>query len=139
MTDKEFAAQQSRVQKAFDKWKSPTGLDGWVVCHTWYRDGSAGEEYRKATARADCSWEYIHVMFHWNLQSIAVHDDKEVDRIVRHEICHVLVNEMREWSSWPASGDGALKHEERTVSRLASILLWCRQEGQEDAKKVKKR
>lgn len=148
MTDKEFRVQQARVHSAYRKWHEPTGMGGWIVSHVWHRDGTAGNpdrdrgEYTTA-ARASVSWEYISVSFHWNLESLACNSDAELDRIVRHEICHVLVNEMRMFGPVAMSAeeaDRAMKHEERTVTALASVLLWCFQAGQKAkvARKTKK-
>lgn len=144
MTDKEFRNEQKRVQKAFDRWKEITGLGDWIIYHYWHRDGTAGkgDSDRPNTAgwttaaRVEVSWEYIHATFHWNLHSLQGNTDLEMDRIVRHEIAHVLVNEMRQWAPERMDQDKldeAHKHEERVVSRLASVLKWCRAEGQKEA------
>ena|ERR1035437_4234764 len=138
MTDKEYRTQKARVLKTYAKWQSPSGMGGWIVSHIWYRDGTAGEDGTPApsggvvTARASVAWEYCRVTFHWNLQVIATDSNGDLDRIVRHEICHALVNEMRMWAPSTMSeekSDEAMKHEEHTVTCLAAILLWCREAG----------
>lgn len=144
MTDKEFHKQKRRVKAAYEKWHSPTGMGEWIGSHIWHRDGTCGEtdgiKYgAETTARAYVSWEYITVCFHWNLESIANHNDDELDRIVRHEIAHALINEMRMYGP-PFHRDDqakeeAMKHEERVVTKLATVLLWCRLKGQEETKR----
>jgi hypothetical protein len=143
MTDKEYNAQKRRVKLAYQKWHSITGLGEWIRSHAWHRDGNCGKEGTNygpdTTARAEVQWEYITVCFHWNLENIATLDDDTLDRVIRHEISHVLINEMRMWGP-PThrdeqARDEAMKHEERVVTKLASILLWCRMKGQIEAKR----
>jgi hypothetical protein len=145
MTDKEYNAQKRRVLAAFKKWAGPTGIGEFIAFHTWHRDGTAGEDEalpetaHSTTARARVAWEYISVNFHWNLLHMVDNTDEEIDRIVRHEIAHVIVNEMRMYGP-PThrdeqARDEAMKHEERVVTKLASILLWCRLKGQAEAKR----
>jgi hypothetical protein len=111
----------------------------------WHRDGTAGADSgnrndanTETTARASVSWEYYTVCFHWNLDAISCNCDSELDRIVRHEICHVLLNEMRMWGpptfENSQAQDEAMKHEERSVTTIAAILLWCREAGFKDKK-----
>ena len=147
MTDKEYSAQKSRVEKTFRKWSDPAGMGGWIIVHTWHRDGTSGDNNSNAgemisTARASVAWQYCHVTFHWNLVQIEDNSDTELDRIVRHEICHVLVAEMRMWGNPTQSErecDEAMMHEERTVTNLAAILSWCRQAGQHDSAQHRKK
>ena len=149
MTDKEYRKQKRRVELAYTKWHIPAGLGDWIVSHAWHRDGTAGKQdnqppqEHEPTARASVAWEYITVCFHWNLQSIADNSDAEVDRIVRHEICHALINEMRMWGPRlhrdEQARDEAMKHEERVATRLGSILLWCRMKGHAEAKRQLKK
>jgi hypothetical protein len=146
MTDGQFARQQARVLKAYNRWHTPTGMAAWIVSHGWHRDGTAGkpEDHHGESfplARASVAWEYLHVTFHWNLSEIADKTDAELDRVVRHEICHALVNEMRmdpiDMTRQHAAD--AMKHEERVVSTLATILLWCSESGNKRVTTVKAR
>lgn len=143
MTDKEYRTQKARVLKTYAKWGYSAGImSGWIVTHMWHRDGTAGSDSGEradanttVTARASVAWEYCRACFHWNLEAISDNTAAELDRIVRHEICHVLVAEMRMWASTTMSeekNDEAMKHEERTVTCLAAILLWCREAGFKD-------
>jgi hypothetical protein len=148
MTDKEYNTQKRRVKAAFAKWSGPTGMGDWIVFHAWHRDGTCGKEENVAvseehvvTARASVAWEYIQICFHWNLEQIATNSDNELDRVVRHEIAHALINEMRMWGPPlhrdDQARDEAMKHEERVATRLATILLWCRLKGGIEAKRKK--
>lgn len=139
MNDAEFLTQKRRVLAAYKKWSGPTGMHGWIDSHTWHRDGTAGGgiQYEGALARTSASWDYITVVFHWNLEGLSDKPDHVIDRIVRHEIGHALVNEMRMWSPPNLSQqqcDEAMRHEERVVSQLQSVLLWCFDAGARSVK-----
>jgi hypothetical protein len=141
MTDAEYRKQKRRVKTAYEKWHEPTGLGEWIGSHIWHRDGTAGDDTddkREVIGRVEVQWQYITLGFHWNLEKIAGLSDDELDRVIRHEIAHVLVNEMRmlgpSMHRDDQARDEAVKHEERVVTKLASVLLWCRMEGSKDSK-----
>lgn len=142
MTDREVTATKGRVLKAYRRWSTVTGMTAWFVDHVWYRNGTAGDGSPITAGRAQIRWEYFQAQFHWNLEILSEDSDDELDRIVRHEICHALVAEMREWATDDVTEEKskeAMKHEERTVSMLASILKWTREQGQRDRTPIKKR
>ena len=124
-------------------------MGGWIANHVWYRDGTTGSEpdsvvpIRDSAARAEVHWEYVHVNFHWNLELISDETDEGLDRMVRHEIAHALINEMRMWGPSThrdeQARDEALKHEERVATELAMVLLWCRLQGEADARRKAKK
>ncbi len=138
MTDAEFRQQKNRILKAFKRWAVPTGMNELVVNHYFHREGLESNNPADAKngyvcrARADIKWEYITADFHWNVRDMADVPDFLLDRIVRHEIAHALVREMREWAD---GGENQLAHEERVVSKLAFVFNWCRLAGQKEAKR----
>lgn len=138
MTDSEYKAAIKRIRPILLKWQKPCGLGMWRrVDFTYHRDaaslagGSRVELDEHARDIAGCAvvdWEYREATIHLNVDKLSDHTDEEIDYIVRHEICHVLVNEMREWQKHSANYS-AIKHEERVVSDLAMILGWVYMEG----------
>lgn len=93
------------------------------------------DRIQEVAGRTRVRWEYLEADIHFNLTSLTENSDEEIDYIVRHEMAHVLVNEMREWAD--TDSKGRIYHEERVCTRLAQIFDWCRElaveEKQENA------
>ncbi len=85
--------------------------------------------------KAMVDWHYQEASIHFNVQIMQNKTDEEIDYIVRHEICHLLVNEMREWEHYDPKTGGAMRHEEHVVTGLAKILNWVWMAGQDEGKK----
>ncbi len=100
---------------------------------------SLSEHQRQVVGRTQVDWDYRQATIHLNLSRLYDQSDDEIDYIIRHEICHILVNEMREWQNFNIDADSCVRHEERVVSDLAMILHWVRCAGAEEAKPKKKK
>lgn len=141
MTDKDFRDTVKRIKIATGRWAQPCGLHMWRKIEFLYHADTAAmaagggveltEEQRDVAGRAQVDWQYREARIHINVSKLQYITDDEIDYIIRHEICHVLVSEMREWSNH-GSHYNAINHEERVVSDLAAILGWVRQAGVED-------
>jgi predicted SprT family Zn-dependent metalloprotease len=68
--------------------------------------------------RITARWEYLEAYLEVNTPAIAELSDIELEVAIVHELCHILVNEMRE---------GGIKHEERVCSRLSQAFLWTKE------------
>lgn len=115
--------QEKRVQKYLDMWTDPLGLGHWH-CSVSYYDNS--DDYREANGASEggvmmcyAQWEYQSVHIAVNLPALADMPNRRVEYTVVHELCHALVNEMRE-------PDDNSKHEERVVTMLAKAFRWVR-------------
>lgn len=107
MDDKTFNAQVARTKKAVTRWVTPCGLNMWADVEFQYHrdtimmvdasDHTVDESERRVAGRTIVDWRYKHATIHFNMAVIQNLSDHEIDRLVRHEICHLLVNEMREW------------------------------------------
>lgn len=139
MTDADYEALKLRIKTVADRWMKPCGIGYWQdVTLRYYRDVvdwvDAFQESvitvndSKVGARVTCDWRYKHGLIHFNCYALREHTDEELDYVVRHEICHLLVAEMREWQ-YGNTGDRALDHEERVVTELAMVLDWVRLAG----------
>lgn len=134
MTDKEYREQKKRVQKYLDKWITPLGLRWWKIDVVWDRathcdsDPPGGSEH--CAAHVKCRWEYLEATVTFHLLQLIEQKDDDLEKVIVHELCHVLVNEMRapiapndethaEW----------MKHEERVVSTLACAFIWTYEEA----------
>lgn len=113
---------QERVKAAFSKWVERLGLAWWRVDVCYYDD--PGEilrrfkpefEDRIVAARVIADWRYAEASIEVNLPAFAGKTDEEIERIVVHELVHILVNEMHE---------NETHHEERVVTTLTKAIFW---------------
>jgi hypothetical protein len=110
------------IQAAFDKWLKRLGLLWWEIDINFYDDPGEivkhfrdpGEDYTVA-AVTYVKWIYASASIDVNLPAFTGLDQDKIERIVVHECCHVLVNEMRECE---------LHHEERVVTQLTKAFFW---------------
>jgi hypothetical protein len=133
MTDADFEKEMARVKIAVDRWYEPLGLRLWQrVDVRYWREPLTDDNGQPLTVVADChaDWKYLCAQFRFCLPKTADWDDDQLDYIVRHEMLHALVNEMR-----ADGGQDNIDHEERVVTNLAMVLGWVREQGQADAPK----
>lgn len=121
MKDKEYQKQRARLQKRVPYWISLiTALAPWrihcVYCDT-PTDMPQGDEpsttYDKVIAKVSSDWRYLDAIIHWNMETIKMMDDDELDRVITHELSHIIVNEMREEH---------IHHEERVCTELGNSI-----------------
>lgn len=114
-------SQRELIKEMFVKWIPRLGLAWWDLTITYYdepaeivrvfRDGDDGV----VAARVRANWMYAEASIDVNAPLLESMDADKIERIVVHELCHILVNEMRE---------GELHHEERVVTGLTKAILW---------------
>jgi hypothetical protein len=134
MTDREFESIRERIKTAVEKWLPALGLKWWHEILISYDRERFSEE--RNGHPADCAgftkvnWEYLDAHVTFSVACIWAKElsDEEIDYLVRHELCHILVNEMRMWGP-PThrdeqARDEAIKHEERVVTQLAQAIKW---------------
>jgi hypothetical protein len=112
--------KRKTICRYFKIWTYRLGLRWWTV-NVIYHKGkearkffAAGED-ETVLARTFADWRYSVANIHINLPAFRDMEDNEIERVVIHELCHVLVNEMRE---------GEIHHEERVVTHLQKAFLW---------------
>ena len=69
------------------------------------------------------NWKYLTSTIYLNWPAVKKMTAGEIKRILIHEFCHVLVNEMRERKR---------HHEERVVTGLTDAFLWTEQFAKEE-------
>jgi len=124
------------IEKYLEKWVTPLGLGWWKIDIVYYDD--PGEIVKNFTsedsdylvlAKVFAKWQYMKATIRINLPAWVDLDEEDVEKDILHELCHILVNEMRE--------DDIL-HEERVVSTLQRAFMWVidagRDEGMEAVK-----
>lgn len=119
---KAYKRTRNRARRHFEKWTYLLGLGWWDVEVHWYDSGKAfrkasGATGRNVAMRINADWRYAAATIHVNVPALAGLSDEELERGVVHELCHALVNEMRE--------DG-IGHEERVVTMLSKAFMWVR-------------
>lgn len=102
------------------------------------RQAELTEASRDVAGAADVNWQYRQADIYLNLEKLFSLTDQEIDYTIRHEIGHLLVNEMKEWEHGNANRQ-AINHEERVVTDLAMILGWVRTAGKDEATPKKRR
>lgn len=108
------------VRTAMDKWTYRLGLRWWNVEAYCYKGKRARKFFKSdddstILARTFADWRYSEAVVYFNLPALRDMSVEEIERTVVHELCHVLVNEMR-------SGD--IDHEERVVTGLTKAFQW---------------
>ena len=121
MKAKKAAALRARCQALFDAWIAATGLGYWDITINYIDDTS---EFTKPNGnqvamRTYVMWQYLDIRIDVCLPHIKHMDDDQLEYVIVHELCHALVNELRE-------NDADGKHEERVVTHLAKALRWTR-------------
>jgi predicted SprT family Zn-dependent metalloprotease len=66
-------------------------------------------------ARVDTSWKYFTATIDFSYIQLKDMEEKEIEKIIIHELLHIVLNEMRE--------DG-IEHEERVTSHLQMIMSY---------------
>jgi hypothetical protein len=114
-------ATVKRIKRALTKWMKPLGLEWWDVTVECFNEPADILLHFKASkdhivpAIVFADWQYGTATILFNVPAFDGKSDDEIERIVVHELLHILVNEMRE---------GEIHHEERVVSQLTKAIFW---------------
>ena len=101
--DKQLRQKLRVVREKLTRWQKPMGLLWWRITVHYYDDpvqvlrifgGVEGDRIVPAITTAD--WVYGIATVSVNMLAVAKMDDTEIEAMVVHELCHILVNEMRE-------------------------------------------
>lgn len=98
MTDAEYKKQKARVEKYLDKWFKPAGFGWFGVSIDFNRHLKDDREF---TSAADTSthWQYRKAHINFYLPAIVDIDDAELERVVVHELSHVLIGSVSNFSN----------------------------------------
>jgi len=109
------------IRKLFDKWTYRLGLRWWSLCLVYKEDPQdiietfGHVENSIVIAKTFCDWRYGTATIYFNLPKLKQMSKEDIEHVIIHELCHILVNEMRE---------GEIHHEERVVTGLTKAFLW---------------
>lgn len=126
--DAHYRRDRDRLRKLFREWTLHLGLRYWK-CDVVYRRVPFPRDKRlpegqNVFAQCSCSWFYQTLTVEVCTLDVSDMDDDELEYAMVHELCHALVNEMREQDD-----DGL--HEERVVTSLARAFCWTHTAGWE--------
>jgi hypothetical protein len=129
MNDYQFHRVKNKLQKYLKTWKVLLGLQWYRLDVLFDRDSIRRPDPENpggtivTYATTSCSYEYLQAAIQFSVPGLQDKDDADLERVVIHELLHVVVNEMRDASR-------STKHEERVVSVLEEVFfkLQCRNE-----------
>ena len=109
------------IKEYSSRWSHRLGLGWWWIDLVFYDDpdtildhfGNDGD--KTVLAQTFVEWKYGTAKILFNAPAWKKLDKEAIERAVLHELCHILVNEMRE---------GELHHEERVVTGLQKAFMW---------------
>jgi hypothetical protein len=81
------------VNQNAPKWQRRMGLMHWDIEHVFidsYYDDASGEDF-KVTAITESRWQYMQARIKWYLPSAVRHDNDVLEKVLVHELCHVLL------------------------------------------------
>ena len=143
MKDAEFKAEKRRIKRYVDRWHDWLGLRWWVVHYDYYdvearfQSIEDNEIASTAIAQTIVQWEYLTASIAFNLVATKAYEDEDdIEYYVVHEMCHILVAEMRADRSGSPTHEN-VAHEERVVSQLARTMIVVREQGEREGRKAK--
>lgn len=115
----ELQEMRDEISSLLDKWISICNLEDWELESLFQAE--ADEICPDASACVQVQYGYKTALFRWRLPRLLARTPKgQLEYVVVHEICHVLVNGMRGAMKWD---DTDMLHEERTVTELAKSFI----------------
>ncbi len=142
MKDREYAAQKRRVLRIIKWWRDELGLRWWHINWEFYDNADpqlfAMEDGGRAFANAKVDWPYLDATIDLNMPRAEDYTDDELENALVHEMCHILVREMRDDREHAQSAHPLIVHEERVCTTLASAFIWVRKRAEKDGRTASK-
>lgn len=142
MTDKEFNLQKKRVSALIKKWVKQIGLGWWTIEYEFFRESIdpsekttyeppviSGRFVCSMATQADYYYRIAKISFY--LPECKEISDSRLESCFVHELMHIFLSPMRSKSK---SGE-----EEQVATSLADAIIWAREEGLKDSKKINKK
>lgn len=84
---------KAHISRLAPKWQKRMNLLHWDIEHVFLDSfyGDDGDEDFKVTAITESRWQYMQAKIKWYLPSAVRHGDKELEKVLVHELCHVLL------------------------------------------------
>lgn len=126
MEHEAYEAEKARIERFYQKWREPLGLDGWDVART-YHDGPYVQEggVESGTASTHVMWEYRYAALSFNIQKTRELPDERLEDVVLHECMHILLHELRPLREQGADATIANAYDRMHEERVATSLAWA--------------
>ncbi len=126
LNKKDYKKEQDRIKVLVSKWEPILGLSDWKIKYVFTLESDSWDI--RTAGRASVDWQYklAYITFYCN--ETATLDIVELEWMVVHEMCHVIVNEMRAMTKDSHLNqsyfiDGWIMHEERVCTELANSFI----------------
>ena len=129
MTDKEYREAKAKVLRVYSSWKNELGLRDWAIRLHFERGAPEETTPFVVLGVTSASWAYKIAEITFHLANFKDRTDYEIEEIVVHELCHILVCEMRTTVPSQEMSTEMNRHEERVVTQLARAFIWTRDAG----------
>lgn len=96
MTDKDYQKQKSRITPLLDKW-AHAGFNWWRITYVW--DRNEKPDFPHTAADCEAWWQYRSAKITFYLPVCEDADDEELERIVVHELVHVLIGSIHNFEN----------------------------------------
>lgn len=122
---KAFAQLQPELQRCYDlctgyvdKWSKIMGIDRWDITVDY--NSLKFDEDARTNAYCQSSWQYKSAYLEVFLPTLKGNSAWEIESLIIHELCHILVCEMR---GLPDEDGKVNPHEERVVTEMTQAFL----------------
>ena len=106
------------IRKYFRWWLHWTGLGYWNITLQISGEQKQSSDGGMLAGHCDCSWKYLTATITIYLPALEGCTPAQIEKVIIHELVHVLINEMREGDS---------DHEERVVTQLQKAFSWVKE------------
>jgi len=125
MKKSKYEKQRQRLDPLFKKWVGKLGLSAYDITVRYYDKPKAFRKEngvgKNAVMVITPDWAYLEADIAVCMSLVAGLDDDKLEKYVIHELCHILVNQMRGWRQQRTPDE--IAHEERVVSCLATLFF----------------
>lgn len=108
---------RNKLSKFMNQWCLLLGLDRWEIIAEYCAESDTLEPGLNGCAKVQ--WPYKRAVIKFHISQLYDNDDVQLERLVVHELMHVVVNEMR----GKKFDNDDLQHEERVVTELTDSFL----------------
>ena len=123
MNDQEYETTKARIRALNEKWATLL-VEGWQLGLAFVReDFKVDDEISPGTlATSNARWPYKVALISFNMPHCLENNDEELEEAFVHELCHLLVNELR-WREGEDKDGYRMEHEEHACTELARAFI----------------
>ncbi len=123
MTDAIYEREKARILALTEVWVPRLNLERYTIQSCWHRVTDSRHDHNidnDPAGEVRVRWEYEQATVCFFLDETMSMDDKDLQSTVVHELCHIIVNPMRECRR---KGRFEIKFEELVVTRLTAAFI----------------